>query len=44
MVGVDVLQLLMSMDGNQYAVIFMDYFTKWPEVFAVPNQMAQTQS
>ena len=42
MVGVDVLQLPMSMDGNQYAVVFMDHFTKWPEVFAVPNQTAET--
>ena len=42
MVGVDVLQLPMSMDGNQYAVVFMDYFTKWPEVFAVPDHTAET--
>ena len=42
MVGVDILQLPMSMDGNQYAVVFMDYFTKWPEVFAVPDQTAET--
>ena len=42
MVGVDVLQLPLSYQGNQYAVVFMDYFTKWPEVFAVPNQQAET--
>ena len=42
MVGVDVLQLPMSTDGNKYAVVFMDYFTKWQEVFAVPDQTAET--
>lgn len=42
MVGVDVLQLPMSMDGNQYAVVFMDHFTKWSEVFGVLNQTAET--
>ena len=39
MVGVDVLQFPTSMDGSQYAAVFMDYFTKWPEV---PDQTAQT--
>ena len=41
-IGVDVLQLPLSFDGNKYAVVFMDYFTKWPEVFAVPDQQATT--
>ena len=41
-VGVDILQLPLTFNGNQYAVVFMDYFTKWPEVFAVPNQQAET--
>ena len=41
-VGVDVLQLPLTFSGNQYAVVFMDYFTKWPEVFAVPNQRTET--
>ena len=41
-VGVDVIQFPRSSDGNQYAVVFMDYLTKWPEVFAVPDQTAAT--
>ena len=41
-VGVDVLQLPLSHEGKQYAMVFMDYLTKWPEVFAVPNQKAET--
>ena len=28
--------------GNCYAVVFMDYLTKWPEVFVVPDQTALT--
>ena len=41
-VGVDVVQLPKTKDGNQYAVVFMDYLTKWPEVFAVKDQTAAT--
>ena len=41
-VGVDVLKLPLTYEGNAYAVVFMDYFTKWPEVFAVPDQQATT--
>ena len=41
-VGVDVLQLPQSFDGNKYAIVFMDYLTKWPEVFATSNQTAET--
>lgn len=44
MMGVDVLQLPLSYQGNQYAVVFMDYFTKWPEVFAVHDQQADHRS
>ena len=41
-VGVDVIQFPRSHHGNQYAVVFVDYLTKWPEVFAVPDQTAAT--
>ena len=30
-----------SVDGNRYALVFQDYLTKWPEVFAVKAQAAQ---
>lgn len=28
--------------GNRYVLVVADYFTKWPEVVAIPNQEAQT--
>ena len=40
--GVDVIQFPTSHSGNKYAVVFMDYLTKWPEVFPVANQSALT--
>ena len=41
-IGVDVIQFPRSHQGNQYAVVFMDYLTKWLEVFAVSDQTAAT--
>ena len=41
-VGVDLIQFPRSQDGNQYAVVFVDYLTKWSEVFAVADQSAAT--
>ena len=40
-VGVDVIQFPRSNDGNKYAVVFVDYLTKWPEV-SVPDQTSAT--
>ena len=28
--------------GNRYVLVVMDYFTKWPEAFGLPNQEAVT--
>ena len=41
-VAVDVLQLPLTSSENKYVVVFMDYFTKWVEAFAVADQQAQT--
>ena len=41
-VGADVLQLPKTTSGKRYAVVFMDYLTKWPEVFATADQTALT--
>ena len=41
-VGVDILQLPLTLEGNQYALVFIDYLTKWVEVVAIPDQKAET--
>ena len=41
-VGVDVIQFPSSQSGKKYAVVFMDYLTKRPEVFATEEQTALT--
>ena len=41
-VGVDVLQYPRTRHGNRYAIVFVDYLTKWPEVFAAPDQSSAT--
>ena len=39
-VGVDVLQLPKTSSGKRYAVVFVDYLTKWPEIFGTADQTA----
>lgn len=41
-VGVDIIQFPASSKGNRYAIVFMDYLTKWPEVFPARNQNSLT--
>ena len=41
-IGVDVVQFPKSAKGNKYAIVFVDYLTKWVEVFPTPNQSALT--
>jgi len=39
-IGIDIIQFPRSHNGNQYAIVIMDYLNKWPEVFAVSDQSA----
>ena len=41
-IGMDFVELDKSADGNCYALVFQDYLTKWPEVYAVNNRRAAT--
>ena len=37
-VGIDVIDLPLTGDGNKHVLVFQDYFTKWPMVYPVPDQ------
>ena len=41
-IGVDFIKSPKSKKGNQYAIVFVDYLTKWPEVFATKDQSSLT--
>ena len=41
-VGMDFNKLECSKDGIRYALVFQDYLSKWPEVYAVPDRRAET--
>ena len=41
-VGMDFVELNVTQDGNRYALVFQDYITKWPEVYALSNRKAET--
>ena len=39
--GVDIMDLPLTQQGNGHVVVFQDYLRKWPLVFPVPEQRAQ---
>ena len=39
-IGVDVMDLPKTKRGNIHVVVFQDFFSKWPMVYAVPDQKA----
>ena len=40
-VGVDVMDLPKTAAGNKHVVVFQDFLSKWPFVFAVPDQKSE---
>lgn len=42
-VAIDVVGPLPSTtSGNRFILVVVDYFTRWPEAYAIPNQKART--
>ena len=41
-IGMDIVELDKTRDGNRYALVFQDYLSKWPEVYALPDHKAET--
>ena len=39
-VGVDIIELPLTTNGNRYAIVFQDLFTKWPIVYVTLDQKA----
>ena len=39
-VGVDIMDLPKTAEGNKHVVVFQDYLTKWPLVYPLPDQKA----
>ena len=40
-VGVDIMDLPLTTQGNKHVLVFQDFLTKWPMVFAIPDQKSQ---
>ena len=38
--GVDIMELPVTEQGNRYLIVFQDFLTKWPFVFPAPDQRA----
>ena len=41
-IGMDLMELPQTQKGNKYVIVLQDYLTKWPLVYALPNQKTQT--
>ena len=41
-VGVDIMKMPLTERGSQYAIVFMDYLTKWVEAYATEDQTSET--
>ena len=40
-VGVDIMELPLTSNGNRYLIVFQDLFTKWPMVYPASDQKAE---
>lgn len=40
-VGVDIMELPKTTQGNKYVLVFQDFLTKWPMAYPIPDQKSQ---
>ena len=40
-VGVDIMDLPVTSQGNKHVLVFQDFLTKWPMVYPIPDQKSQ---
>lgn len=38
-VGVDIMELSLTVNGKKYVIVFVDYLTKWVEAYAAADQI-----
>ena len=42
-IAIDIMgPLPVAQDGDKYIIVVADYFTKWTEAYAIPDQTAET--
>ena len=41
-VGVDIMDLPITTQGNKHVLVFQDFLTKWPMVYSIPDQKSQS--
>ena len=41
-IGVDILEMPQTMQGNRYLIVFMEYLTKWVEAYPAEDQTSET--
>ncbi len=41
-VGVDLMEMPLTMQGNRYVIVFVDYLTKWVEAYPLADQTSET--
>ena len=40
-IAVDLMEMPLTARGNCYAIVFLDYLTKWVEAYALPNRTSE---